>query len=227
MLQDKDMAALTNRLVVPAAMQDCLDTKTLDNDARYALHEILSEQQPDTALLSIASCAKQIGTRFEDAHPSMAVLQYECADMLERYGNLWLKNARRQPFDTHEAQQQLLNTPEDLEQLSTLLENASYFLQDIDTTAAELCRILMVQADAQLLIAETYAEIILIDRLASINPASNDTKNTLSHLDNLSLENYKDIRENSGFVVGEGSVTGVLASQTNNVIKFPGTHYNA
>ena len=67
------------------------------------------------------------------------------------------------PVDEEAVLARLFYVPEDLQALSEILQASSVMLQDEAPDSAELCRILMVQADAQMLIAESFAELIDAD----------------------------------------------------------------
>lgn len=55
MLSEKELAKLTNTLQIPMIVQGILDgQESFTPDMQYGLHEILSDYQPDSALLSIA-----------------------------------------------------------------------------------------------------------------------------------------------------------------------------
>jgi len=160
MLSDRDLAGLTNRLQVPVVVSDILNGKVISDEIRYGLHEILSEMQPDSALLAIALGAHKVSVRYSNLHPSLLVMKLEAARVINDYAQLWLDNARHANVNEEAARVRLSYVPEDLQSLSELLETASAFLQDINGDAAELCRIMMVQADAQSLVAEAFAEVI-------------------------------------------------------------------
>jgi len=141
-------------------VSDILNGKVISDEIRYGLHEILSEMQPDSALLAIALGAHKVSVRYSNLHPSLLVMKLEAARVINDYAQLWLDNARHANVNEEAARVRLSYVPEDLQSLSELLETASAFLQDINGDAAELCRIMMVQADAQSLVAEAFAEVI-------------------------------------------------------------------
>jgi hypothetical protein len=161
MITDKDLARLTNRLQVPLVVQDILDGKeSLTGDIQYALHEILSNYQPDSALLCIALSAKRIAQRFMHLAPSMAVLRMDCERIIEDYARLWLDHARKRPVDDNLLMDTLSDIPEDLESLAELLDCAAMYLERKNAEAAGLCEILAIQARSQALIADSFIDLM-------------------------------------------------------------------
>lgn len=160
MLQAKDLALLSNRLQTPVITSNILGgQEALSDDVRYGLHDLISDQQPDTALLSIALSAKTIATRFKDQSPNLNILSMECDRIIEEYGEIWLQNAQNQYIDESTVFDVLLNTAEDLEGLAELLDYNHQSLSHINEEASELCDILHVQAKAHALIAEEFLSL--------------------------------------------------------------------
>lgn len=179
MLHDQELAQLSNALQVPAVINDLLNkVETLDDETRYALHDEISEKQPDTALLAIAISALMIANRFSDKCPNLAILKMETSRIIDEYGQLWLKNANDQALDNDQVFDVLFNTAEDLEGLAELLEYNYAALSLVDKDAAELCDILQVQAKAHSMIAEEFLaladQLIADEKLAHIT--STETK---------------------------------------------------
>ena len=161
MLNDKDIAGLNNRLQVPLVVQDVLcGQEDLSDDLRYALHDTLSDQQPDSALLAIAFGARKIAARYADTNSTLVVLKMECDRVIDDYAGLWLSHARKKSLDDTKVLDALVHLPDDLQAMGDILGVVSSYLQDVAPEAAEICRILMVQADAQALIAESFVELI-------------------------------------------------------------------
>ena len=196
MLSEHDLAGLTNRLQVPLIIQDILnDQGALTDDVQYGLHEILSDYEPDSALLCIALSARKIATRFQHRVANLAVLKIECDRIIADYAELWLNNAKDRPVDDNLVFDTLMNIPEDLEGLAELLEINKAFLQRHSADAANLCEILIVQANAQILVAETFVEIM-------------DT------------DSEEDIMANDN---GLADIPAQAAATGGNVIQFPGS----
>jgi len=117
-MPEKEIAKIANRLQVPLIIADIMnDEGTLTDDVKFGLHEILSDYQPDSALLSIALSALSIA----NTHKHRAAT-------------------------------------EDLESLSELLEFAKITLEHSDPQAAQLCKILITQSNAQSIIAQAFLD---------------------------------------------------------------------
>ncbi len=67
--------------------------EVLTGDEEYALHEMISEMQPDSALLAIAMSAAKIANANRNFSPAFRFLSVECARIAEEYGPLWMRNA--------------------------------------------------------------------------------------------------------------------------------------
>lgn len=164
MLHVNDLALLTSKLQTPIVASDILNgAEKLDDEARYGLHDSISEKQPDTALLTIAVSAKFVANKYRETCPNLSILSMECDRIIEEYGSIWLKNAQNQEIDENDLFDVLVNTAEDLEGIAELLEYNYNSLKDVNFEAAELCDILQVQAKAHAMIAEEF--IAVADRL--------------------------------------------------------------
>jgi hypothetical protein len=161
MLTNRDIAGLATRLQVPLIVGDIISGKdALTDDAHYALHEIISDLQPDSALLAIALSTCKITGVYKQASPSMKLLHIECQRIINEYGSLWLENAQEQQVSPDEAYDVLVHTAEDLESLAELLELNAAFLRSKDEQAHTLCEILYIQAGAHAVIAEEFISVV-------------------------------------------------------------------
>lgn len=160
MLKQKDIAKVASKLEIPVIVTDLLQgAEPFTDDAEYAIHEAISDMQPDSALLTIAlSAAKVAGVRGLGASPAVQVLDLECRKIIEEYGALWLQNAENGGVKEDEAYDTLISTAEDLEGVACLLEDCMGFLERTNGDAAILCNIMSVQARAQAIVAEAYFE---------------------------------------------------------------------
>ncbi len=167
MLNDKERALLNSRLYVPIVVRDLLETTDdVEDDVHYALHEVISDMQPDSALLAIALAAGQIAAFAAYRSASMKVLNMECERILQEYGLLWLQNAQNGPIDDFALFETLIHTSEDLEGLAELICHNAAFLRDTDPKAACLCDILQIQAEAHAVIAAEFIEAIEVQENA-------------------------------------------------------------
>ena len=180
MLNDTELARITNRLQVPLVVQDILDGQgLLTPDVAYGMHEVLSDYQPDSALLCIALSARIIAKRFQYNCPNMAVMKMECDRMIADYADLWLQHADKKNVDDTLVLDTLEQIPEDLEALAELLEINKSYLERVAEDVAEMIEILAVQARSQVLIADTFIDMIEQDcenTLETVSPlhAMND-----------------------------------------------------
>ena len=166
MLNEIELAKLTNTLQIPLIVQDIMDDQAmLTVDVQYGLHEVLSNYQPDSALLCIALSARKIASRYQDASTIMKVLKLECDRVIADYAELWIKNAEDKSIDDNIVFDTLEAIPEDLEGIAELLEVGIGFLSAQNEQLATLCEVLSIQARAQVLIADTFID--LMDQEAS------------------------------------------------------------
>lgn len=157
MLNDIELAILSNKLQVPMVVSDILDGEgDLTEDIKYGLHETVSDLQPDSALLAIALGALKISNIYRKASSSMDVMGMEATRIIHDYGKSWVKNANNQGPDSEEAFDTLMHASEDLEAMAELLNLNSSFLRAKDTDAAKICDVLFVQASSQALIADAF-----------------------------------------------------------------------
>lgn len=158
-MPERDLAKIANRLQVPLIIADILnDEGSLTDDVMMGLHEILSDDQPDSALLSIALSALSIANTHIDTAATFSLLKIECERVIAEYGMIWLQNAQAKTLDTNTVFETLVHIPEDLEIIRELLEFSKSTLQLCDPEASKLCSILMTQAGAQSIIAEAFLE---------------------------------------------------------------------
>jgi hypothetical protein len=170
MLKPRDLASVASKLQVPLIVSDILNgTETFSDETEYALHEAISEMQPDSALLCIALC----GTRIAGVMKTTAtrVLEMECRKIIDEYALLWLQNAEGGSVNADEAYETLCGTQEDLEYLAGLFENCTSGLERKSGDAAVLSVIMSVQASAQALIAEAYFEALEEAVTETVDPA--------------------------------------------------------
>lgn len=161
MTNDKDLTSITNRLQVPMVVQDILDQQSaLDADTSFAIHETLSDFEPDSALLAMAIAARKLAGRFQHRIANLMILKIEAERIIEDYAGLWISNAKDKPLDDNLVFDTLMNIPEDFEMLVELLEINQPLLARHSQDAADLCEILIIQANAQILVAETFIEMI-------------------------------------------------------------------
>ncbi len=158
-LAPRDLAKVATKLQVPLIVSDILNGgEEIADETEYALHEAISEMQPDSALLCIALCGSKIAG-MENSTPAL-ILEMECRRIIEEYATLWLRNAEGNDIDADQAFEALSSTQEDLEDLAGLFDNCVVSLEKKSKDAAMLCNIMRIQARAQALVAEAYFETL-------------------------------------------------------------------
>ncbi len=149
-----DFSKLHAHLVVPLIVGDILSGReTLDEESRYALHDALSEIDPDSALLAIALSAQHLASQFMGSVPVALAVKFEAEKILQEYGPDWLSNYYGGPVDEQALFDMLQTMPEDLEAMADLIDALRSSLS-VRGTAQDLCDILSIQARAHMEIAD-------------------------------------------------------------------------
>jgi len=152
-MTDTALAQLHTRLSTPLAVAAMLhEGKLLEEDAQYALHDALSDVEPDEALLSIALSCRHIAAKFSTRIPVATGLAFESRRTVEEYGPAWLD--MKGEGDIAAQALTLRHVPEDLEALADLLDSLRAGMAYEDGPAAMLCDILSLQARAHMEVAE-------------------------------------------------------------------------
>lgn len=158
MLSDQHLALLHTRFVVPVMTGQILrGDERMDDVTEYAFNSVLSELQPDTALLCIALCAQNLSAHCGRL-PAARMLRAGANKIVEDYGALWLANDSGAEMDASHVATALSFIPEDLETMAHLLEATLADLPSESGIAAKLCDILSVQATAHIDMAERTLE---------------------------------------------------------------------
>lgn len=162
-LTETQLARLFAHLQVPMAVQAVVDgLHPLDEAATLALHDMVSAQTPDRALLSVALSSMVMDARLRARGVRVAeVLSMSSEMMVQDYAPLFLqqmsKGEQASLFDRDDLE--FLNTiPEDLESLADLLSVVADVIPADLQVYRSLAKILSTQAGAQALIAETVVE---------------------------------------------------------------------
>ena len=160
-LSAQDKAFMVNKLQVPAIIADYLDGQcALNEDDQFTLHEMISDMQPDSALLCIALTAERLASIFASSSPSMQILAMECGRLVEDYAPFWVQNAKAAAVDEDAVLGLLMHISEDFESLTELLDLNIAFLEAKDKEAASLFHLLSIQARAQALIADEFVSVV-------------------------------------------------------------------
>lgn len=156
-LGHQDLARLHTKLVVPFAIGDLLKSaEEIAPDIQYALHEHLSEMDPDTALLAIALSSGHIAAQLCPKVPVACALTGEAEKVLNEYAADWLAHADgKMPSREGTALFDVLeHVPEDLEALADILDSVQASLRKGQEVIGEICYILSIQARAHMEIAD-------------------------------------------------------------------------
>lgn len=158
MLSDQQLALLHTRFVVPVITGQILrGNERLDDVTEYSFNTVLSDLEPDTALLCIALCAQNLSAHCGKL-PSARMLRLGTDRIVEDYGALWLATDSGVPVDEDHIATAISFIPEDLESMAHLLEATLTDLPPESVNAAKLCDLLAGQAIAHIDIAEQKLE---------------------------------------------------------------------
>lgn len=157
---DKDQfEELRQHLIVPMAMGDILfHDLAIEADMQYGLHMALSEIDPDSALLAIALCARDIAEKSKLNAPIASALQIEAENVISEYGPTWLRHYKNGHTPEGAFESILETVPEDLEALSDLLDSVRADIEDETSAAFILAELLSIQARAHMEIADFILE---------------------------------------------------------------------
>lgn len=163
-LSRADLAKLQAKFIVPIVVDQMLrDEEPLDDIAEQAMNDIISELQPDTALLCIALCARHIAATATDMQEGKA-LAIEADKIVEEYGPLWIAYENGgQNLDPVIVREILSYIPEDLESLFVLMENLLGALEEDHCIAAILCDILCGQIEVHVVNAEDQLNALNVE----------------------------------------------------------------
>ena len=155
-MNNQTMAALINKLQAPVIVSDILTGKDDTDETRYALSALISDMQPDEAVLAIALSMRNIVRPFLQASPALQMTEVECKRITEDYAHSWQHTPLAEQTDPADAADLLEQTCEDLEYLEELLNLNINYLNAKDTGGAELCKLLKAQASTHRMTAEAF-----------------------------------------------------------------------
>ncbi len=173
-LSDKDIAKLYTSLELPIVAGDSINEgHMLDPDEEFAFHEAMSDMQPDAALLCMALCAEQIYFSLPAGIMEADALLLEIDTILNIYGTLWLvRITEDKPVPEEFILDALKNLPEDLARIRELMAELDINLPHEAEVASQLLGIMQIQAEANVMIAETHLDALGIGKAqeAQIQP---------------------------------------------------------
>lgn len=158
-LDDGDLAMLHAKFVVPLIVSDILyGHEKLDDVTEYAMEDILTALEPDTALLCLALCAQHVAVHTGHL-PIAGVMGLEANRIVEDYGPFWLAYVSGMAqLDDRVLQDILRHVPEDLEALGDMLLAVAGDLDEAHAIPAILADILGQAAHAHRDMAESRIE---------------------------------------------------------------------
>lgn len=156
------MEQLNQELGLPYLVREILACpNALTDDMHLKLHDMLSDFQPDAALLAISSCAREIAWFYQNESSALHVMSIQAEQIAEEYGPSWLGHiAGDQNIDLTVIRSLLEQVPEDLEDMIELLGVAEGFFETRCRAAIDLCAILRIQAEAHKMVAEQVLDQI-------------------------------------------------------------------
>ena len=162
MLSPKTIDKIEDKLSVPVVIRELMesDSRDLPDAMQYGLHEVISDFQPDSALLCIALSVRVILEAQGYFSTALKTLLLECDRIIEDYAPLWLEHAREETIDQTLLFETLAAVPEDLEALAEMIALNVDLLHETNPKAAALCEILNIQATAHAIIAEHYVDVM-------------------------------------------------------------------
>jgi len=208
-LNEHELAMLHAKFVLPIVVDHMLrDEEPLDDIAEHAMNEMLSEMQPDTALLCVALCGSHIAGQTNGA-PMGKALAIACNNIIDDYGPLWISHEQNSPHqaDMQTVTDQMSYLPEDLETMRDLMLAVMDEMEETHCMAAILCDILSTQAECHRLEAEI--------QLATMNITAPPAR-PLERQPNISMPFHGHPPQNTAFAQQNQQ------SGASNVIQFPG-----
>ena len=159
-LSDQTLALMANHLQVPMIISDMVNgpQKPLRDEITYGLHDLLSEMDPLSALLTIAIGTRSLINTAAAETPTVKTARMETGRIIATYQSLWLANAQSPFKDPEDVLCEMQHIAQDLEGLAELL---SLLRQDMDPrrmTGLAFADILSTQARAIALTAQHLAE---------------------------------------------------------------------
>ncbi len=171
-MSNQSMAHLINKLQAPLIVSDILTGRDQEDDTIYALSTLISDMQPDAAILAIALSMRAIIAPYLFASPSLQMTEIECTRLIEDYSQSWINAPLGANTAPTTAIDILEDAIDDLVYMQELLELNTNFLSAKDIVGADLCRLLSQQVAAQKSIAEHYIKVL----------SDIDNENTKQHL---------------------------------------------
>lgn len=159
-MDNKELTMLYSFFELPSIVSNLLEkNKELSAEEEYNMHEILCEMQPDSVLIAMALCARNIATHINNERSNK--LLSHAAYITNEYASEWLANANEESSsDIEDLQSLLAEAPEDLSIMSCLLTSCAASIKDKKSPLAKICNIMAIQSASQSDIAIAYLDAI-------------------------------------------------------------------
>ena len=189
-LPEDQIGRLQQYLIVPLAIADIIKHDLdVEPEMQYGLHMALSEIDPDSALLAIALCARDLAEKsINDLHIASA-LQKEANGIIAEYGSTWLRYYERGPMPSHIFQSILETVPEDLEALADLMDALAADMPNYNSSGIILSQLLSIQARAHMEIAEYILHEMRQENFSGDEAPLGD--GGISHTDDIDLDAHR------------------------------------
>ncbi len=149
----KQKALLKNKLQMPLIVRDMLVTnQSPADDANYALHEMMSDFQPDESILCSAFVMQEMAS-IRNIDPSdLKLLNMECERLIERY-SARDELSKENPQLWEDSQSEMMSViAEDIEGFLELISSCNMAFKITSPKTAALLSIIITQLKAQLMI---------------------------------------------------------------------------
>lgn len=189
-LTEDQFEQLRQHLIVPLAVRDIIyHDLAVEPDMQYGLHMALSEIDPDSALLAIALCARDIAEKNMILSPIAAGLRQDADTIIEDYGPTWLRHYKNGPMSPEVFESVLDTVPEDLEAMADLLDALCADLDNDTCATMILSNLLSIQARAHMEIADYILEEMAYEKAVKESEESGD-KSTMPTRELIDMEAY-------------------------------------
>ncbi|MAS86609.1 MAG: hypothetical protein CMH30_01320 [Micavibrio sp.] len=169
-LTQPELGILYVEMAAPLSFQKILQLGILTDDTALALHQVIADQKPDTALITLGLCGIMLSNHLlasQPSHQDLAVLatelKYFSIDIVERYGRAWINAQEHQTSKGNERaveEELLVESPENLNGFGSIVQEIHEICDNLDSLASSLGKLLEYQAYAHANLAENYVEML-------------------------------------------------------------------
>ena len=169
-LTQPELGILYVEMAAPLSFQKILQLGILTDDTALALHQVIADQKPDTALITLGLCGIMLSNHLlasQPTHQDLAVLatelKYFSIDIVERYGRAWINAQEHETSkgnDRAVEEELLVESPENLNGFGSIVQEIHEICDHLDGLASSLGKLLEYQAYAHANLAENYVEML-------------------------------------------------------------------